>query len=75
MVFNSLTFMVFFALVLALHSLPLGWTTKKINPARLLEGRLALNTAPTPCLHAGATLAFLWADAERVACRTNAAMY
>ncbi len=31
MVFNSLTFMVFFALVLALHSLPLGWTTKKIN--------------------------------------------
>ena len=31
MVFNSLTFLVFFAVVLALHSLPLPWTTKKIN--------------------------------------------
>ena len=31
MVFNSLTFVVFFALVLALHSLPLAWKTKKIN--------------------------------------------
>ena len=31
MVFNSLTFVAFFALVLAMHSLPLGWTTKKIN--------------------------------------------
>src|ERR1700746_2405925 len=31
MVFNSLTFIVFFACVLALHSLPLPWTTKKIN--------------------------------------------
>jgi alginate O-acetyltransferase complex protein AlgI len=31
MVFNSLTFIVFFAFVLALHSLPLGWTTRKIN--------------------------------------------
>ena len=31
MVFNSLTFVVFFALVLALHSMPLRWTTKKIN--------------------------------------------
>ena len=31
MVFNSLTFVAFFALVLALHSLPLGWTTKKVN--------------------------------------------
>jgi alginate O-acetyltransferase complex protein AlgI len=31
MVFNSLTFAVFFACVLVLHSLPLGWTTKKIN--------------------------------------------
>ncbi|MGY3266287.1 MBOAT family O-acyltransferase [Lysobacter sp. HA35] len=31
MVFNSLTFAVFFALVLAMHSLPLGWTTKKVN--------------------------------------------
>jgi alginate O-acetyltransferase complex protein AlgI len=31
MVFNSLTFVVFFACVLALHSLPFGWTTKKVN--------------------------------------------
>ena len=31
MVFNSLTFMLFFALVLAIHSLPLQWTTRKIN--------------------------------------------
>jgi alginate O-acetyltransferase complex protein AlgI len=31
MVFNSLTFAVFFACVLALHNLPLGWSTKKIN--------------------------------------------
>ena len=31
MVFNSLTFIVFFACVLALHSLPLPWTTRKIN--------------------------------------------
>lgn len=31
MVFNSLTFVVFFACVLAMHSLPLGWTTKKVN--------------------------------------------
>lgn len=31
MVFNSLTFVVFFALVLALHNLPLAWRTKKIN--------------------------------------------
>jgi alginate O-acetyltransferase complex protein AlgI len=30
-VFNSLTFIVFFACVLGLHSLPLSWTTKKIN--------------------------------------------
>src|SRR6202007_2314111 len=30
-VFNSLTFVVFFACVLGLHSLPLPWTTKKIN--------------------------------------------
>src|SRR5438046_6034406 len=33
MVFNSLTFVVFFACVLALHSLPFSWTTKKINLA------------------------------------------
>src|SRR6184192_1751643 len=33
MVFNSLTFVVFFACVLALHALPLPWTTKKINLA------------------------------------------
>jgi len=31
MVFNSLTFIVFFACVLALHSLPLPWTLKKVN--------------------------------------------
>ena len=31
MVFNSLTFIVFFACVLAMQRLPLGWTTKKIN--------------------------------------------
>jgi alginate O-acetyltransferase complex protein AlgI len=31
MVFNSLTFVVFFTCVLVLHNLPLGWTTKKIN--------------------------------------------
>jgi alginate O-acetyltransferase complex protein AlgI len=31
MVFNSLTFVAFFAIVLILHSLPFGWTTKKVN--------------------------------------------
>ena len=31
MVFNSLTFVVFFACVLVLHNLPLSWTTKKVN--------------------------------------------
>ncbi len=31
MVFNSLTFVVFFACVLALHSMPFAWTTRKIN--------------------------------------------
>ncbi len=31
MVFNSLTFVVFFACVLALHALPLSWRTKKFN--------------------------------------------
>ncbi len=31
MVFNSLTFIVFFVLVLVLHSMPFGWTTKKVN--------------------------------------------
>ncbi len=31
MVFNSLIFIVFFAVVLALHSAPLPWTVKKIN--------------------------------------------
>jgi len=31
MVFNSLTFIVFFACVLVMHRLPLGWTTKKVN--------------------------------------------
>ena len=31
MVFNSLTFLVFFAVVLALHRLPFSWTAKKFN--------------------------------------------
>ena len=31
MVFNSYTFIVFFGLLLALHSLPLAWKVKKIN--------------------------------------------
>ncbi len=31
MVFNSLTFIVFFVMVLLLHRLPLSWTTKKAN--------------------------------------------
>jgi alginate O-acetyltransferase complex protein AlgI len=31
MVFNSLTFLVFFACVLVMHRLPLGWRTKKVN--------------------------------------------
>lgn len=31
MVFNTLTFVVFFALVLGLHSLPFGWKTRKVN--------------------------------------------
>ncbi len=31
MVFNTLTFLAFFAIVLALHSLPLPWTFRKVN--------------------------------------------
>lgn len=31
MVFNSLTFVVFFACVLGLHAMPFAWTTRKIN--------------------------------------------
>ncbi len=31
MVFNSLTFVLFFAIVLILHAMPFGWTVKKIN--------------------------------------------
>src|ERR1043166_6560529 len=31
MVFNSITFVAFFACVLVVHSLPLRWTTRKIN--------------------------------------------
>ena len=31
MVFNSLTFVVFFALVLGIHSLPLPWKARKVN--------------------------------------------
>jgi alginate O-acetyltransferase complex protein AlgI len=30
-VFNSLTFLVFFAVVLVLHRLPFAWNTKKFN--------------------------------------------
>ncbi|MEO7062172.1 MAG: MBOAT family O-acyltransferase, partial [Dokdonella sp.] len=31
MVFNSLAFMAFFAIVLALHAMPFSWNTKKVN--------------------------------------------
>ena len=31
MVFNSLTFVLFFAAVLLLHAMPFSWQTKKIN--------------------------------------------
>ena len=31
MVFNTLTFFVFFAIVVTLHSLPFAWTIRKIN--------------------------------------------
>ena len=31
MLFNSLTFVVFFAVVLALHYVPFGWRSKKFN--------------------------------------------
>lgn len=31
MVFNTLTFVVFFAIVVALHSLPFSWTVRKVN--------------------------------------------
>src|ERR1700761_8698035 len=31
MVFNSLTFVVFFAIVLLVHNLPLPWPVKKLN--------------------------------------------
>lgn len=31
MVFNSLTFIVFFAVLLLLHRPPLSWTTEKVN--------------------------------------------
>lgn len=31
MVFNSYTFVAFFAIILVLHNLPLSWTTKKVN--------------------------------------------
>jgi alginate O-acetyltransferase complex protein AlgI len=30
-VFNSLTFIAFFAIVLAIHSLPLAWKVRKFN--------------------------------------------
>src|SRR5262245_12241277 len=31
MIFNSLTFIIFFAIVMILHNLPFSWTVKKIN--------------------------------------------
>ena len=31
LVFNTLTFVVFFAIVVALHALPLAWKTRKVN--------------------------------------------
>jgi alginate O-acetyltransferase complex protein AlgI len=31
LVFNTLTFFVFFAIVVTLHSLPFAWTTRKVN--------------------------------------------
>jgi len=31
MIFNSLTFIVFFAIVLAMHNAPFSWHQKKIN--------------------------------------------
>ncbi|MFL5521503.1 MAG: MBOAT family protein, partial [Gemmatimonadales bacterium] len=31
MTFNSLTFLVFFAIVVALHRMPFAWRTKKLN--------------------------------------------
>ena len=31
MIFNSYTFIVFFAVMLVLHNLPFSWTTKKVN--------------------------------------------
>ena len=31
MVFNSLTFAIFFTIVLILHNLPFSWTVKKFN--------------------------------------------
>jgi hypothetical protein len=31
MVFNSLTFLVFFLVVLSLHHLPLPWRVRKVN--------------------------------------------
>ena len=31
MSFNSFTFLIFFAVVMALHRLPLPWTVKKLN--------------------------------------------
>ena len=42
MPFNSLTFLLFFGIVLALHQLPLSWRQKKLNLllASYLEARL-----------------------------------
>ncbi|HEX9979412.1 MAG TPA: MBOAT family O-acyltransferase [Flavobacterium sp.] len=45
MVFNSYTFVVFFAVMLLLHSLPLSWKTKKMN---LLAGSYLFYAAWNP---------------------------
>ena len=45
MVFNSLTFAVFFACVLAIHNLPLGWAQSLYVVAKLSLRRLSAELA------------------------------
>jgi len=47
MLFNSLTFYVFFAIVLALHNLPFSWRVRKTC---LLVGSYVFHTARNPPL-------------------------
>lgn len=54
MVFNSLTFVVFFALVLLLHNMPLSWPVKKLN---LLIASYVFYAAWNPPF-----IVFLWAS-------------